>query len=156
MKAFFASLRNLFRKEKQQLIEPLLHSNVERLFEEWSSGFNLSTPSSQTAEVAGRYSVKGHNPGTADQEYFGTLTIEPKGSLVRAYWEIGFARQPQHGWGFVKNNLLALDFYYTEDSERYYGQVIYRIEGDRLTGFWRENHVGEVSIEEASLLNRMR
>lgn len=140
------------------IIEPLLHSNAERLFDEWSSGFGIlmlpSGLSPQMADTVGSYAVKGRNPN-ATSEPLGSLRLEPNGSLVKAYWEIGHTRQPQHGMGFLKDDLLALDFYYSEEGTRFYGQVIYRIDGDRLIGFWRENHVGDIALEEATLKNRL-
>lgn len=140
-------------------IEPLLHANAERLFEEWSSGFGISMPqpnrSLQLAEVLGSYAVKGRNPSSTGEGYFGSLRLEPNGSLVKAYWEIGHTRQPQHGMGFLIGNLLALDFYYAEEGKRYYGQVIYRVDGNRLIGFWRENGDGRIAPEEATLKNRL-
>lgn len=159
MKSVFDYIKSLFQKKRRNTIEPLLHSNAERLFQEWSSGFGISLPPSslspQMADVVGNYAVKGRNPNTTGEGYFGSLRLEPNGSLVKAYWEIGHTRQPQLGMGFLKDGLLALDFYYSEDGTRFYGQVIYKVDGDRLIGFWRENHVGEIAFEEATLKNKL-
>lgn len=155
----FNFIKKLIHRKRKFNIEPLLHSNAERLFEEWSSGFGISMPLSDQQfllkDIAGNYAIKGNNPKSTGGGYFGTLSLKPNGSLVKAYWEIGHTRQPQYGMGFVRNNLIALDFYYSEEGTRYYGQVIYRVDGDRLIGFWRENHVGEIAVEEATLKNRL-
>lgn len=159
MKSILDYIKDLFQKKRESTIEPLLHSNAERLFQEWSSGFGISMPPSklplQIEDLVGSYAVKGRNPNTTGEGYFGTLRLERKGSLVKAYWEIGHIRQPQHGFGFLKDDLLALDFYYSEDGTRFYGQVLYKVDGDRLIGFWRENHIGEIALEEATLKNRL-
>jgi hypothetical protein len=159
LKSIFNCIKNLFQKKSRNTIEPLLHSNAERLFQEWSSGFGISVLNSnrpfQLADIVGNYAVKGRTPNTTGEGYFGTLRLEPQGSLVKAYWEIGHTRQPQHGMGFLKDDLLALDFYYSEEGTRFYGQVIYRIDGNHLVGFWRENQVGDIAIEEAMLKNRL-
>ena len=159
MRFILKLIRSLFGPKKEYTREPLLHSNADRLFQEWSSGFGISIPQPnrplQLADISGNYAVKGRNPNATGDGYFGTLKLEPKGTLVKAYWEIGHTCQPQHGLGFLKDDLLALDFYYTEEGTRYYGQVIYKVDGDRLIGFWRENHVGELAIEEAKLKNKL-
>lgn len=154
----FGIIKKLIRRKRKFTIEPLLHSNAESLFEEWSSGFGISMPLSDQPfsleDIVGNYAIKGNNPNGTGEGYFGTLNLKPNGSLVKAYWEIGHTRQPQYGMGFVKNNLIALDFFYNEAGTRFYGQVIYKVDGDRLVGFWRENHVGEIALEEATLKNR--
>ncbi|WP_320051852.1 hypothetical protein [uncultured Acetobacteroides sp.] len=159
MKSIFGFIRHLFQKKRGNSIEPLLHSNAERLFGEWSSGFGISVPPSsrplRLADVVGSYAVSGSNPSTTSEGYFGTLQLEPCGALVKAYWEIGHTHQPQHGVGFLKNDLLALDFYYAEAGERFYGQAIYRVAGDRLVGFWREHADGRIAPEVATLKNRL-
>lgn len=105
--------------------------------------------------VAGNYAIFGSNAGNDKDGYFGTLSLREQGHFVKAYWEIGHSREPQFGFGFIKGDLIALDFYYTERATRFYGQVIYKATDDRLIGFWRENHIGEIAFEEASLKNRL-
>jgi hypothetical protein len=157
LKLLTAWIKHLFKKKKVLDIEPLLHSNVETLFTEWSSGFGFSLPNGcdlTPSDVAGNYAIRGRNASSTGFDYFGTLSLQAKGNLIKAYWEIGHTRTPQHGFGFIKGDLVALDFYYTEESTRFYGQVIYKAIGETLVGFWRENHIGEIAPEEGTLKNR--
>lgn len=143
---------------KQKETEPLLLSNIEKLFESWSRGLSIPPSSDidfKPEDIQGNYAITGCNSDAEGSTYFGTLALTPAGKMVKAYWQIGHTRQPQYGYGFVKGNLLALDFYYTDNGIRCYGQAIYRITNDRLAGVWRENNNSAIASENAALKNRM-
>lgn len=158
MLRLFRYLKKIFSFTTKNEVEPLLQENIQHLFESWSLEVGIPcAPSSLNLlakDVAGNYAISGNNASCSEASYFGSLSLKPKGKLLKAYWEIGHSKTPQHGFGFVKGDLIALDFYYVEEGVRYYGQVIYRVVNDRLVGFWRENHIGEIAMEEGILKNR--
>lgn|GEM_PF-5657565 len=151
-------IRKLFgKKNSSTTLEPLLLSNVDRIFEEWSKGFEVASleNASRSCDFCGSYAIKGRNPDKKEATYFGSLRLEAVGKIVKGYWEIGHSRAPQFGYGFVKGDLVALDFFYTVDGVRFYGQVIYKVVGDSLVGFWKEAAALGVGLEYGSLKNRL-
>lgn len=147
----------LFKHQKYSSIDPLLTCNVQQTFTLWSKLLPVEIPPTQPPTsidaIVGNYAVDGGN--SDGSRYFGTLRLSTSGNLVKGYWEIGHSRQPQHGVGFLENDLLALDFYYVDEGKRYYGQVIYRVAGDTLTGLWREYQNPKLAQEIATLKNRL-
>jgi len=89
-------------------------------------------------DLVGNYHVKGSNQEEfKGYTYSGILTLRLDfNNRIIAQWRIGDAIQ--NGTGFLKDNILAINFNYeTEDDGIYEGTAIYRcINADTLDGFW--------------------
>jgi hypothetical protein len=150
-------LKKWFAKDKSQQLVVLNSANVEKVLMKWKTELGIEHQSETTNfpidEIKGNYSITGSNPGSSKNSYFGQLAIQPHGELVKGTWQIGYDNQQQKGLGFIHKNLLAMDFYYTDDAQRFYGQVIYEMKDEELTGYWVERNVEGIGREQASWLN---
>lgn len=150
-------IKKWFKKTEERELQVINAENIEQIIVNWATqqGVNVNIENGECAliDFQGNYAVTGSNPGSSEADYFGQLSLQPHGQLVKATWQIGYNNQEQKGIGFIHKNLLALDFYYTERGTRFYGQVIYAKENDELRGFWVEKGVESVGTENASWLN---
>ncbi|TCI92611.1 hypothetical protein [Tenacibaculum sp. M341] len=96
-----------------------------------------------TTDLVGSYSIIGSNQNESDQEYKGTLTLslDTYDNRMIAKWLIN-GHQEQNGFGFFKDNILVINFYYLgDDNETYKGVVVYRcLTKNILDGFWSEKY----------------
>lgn len=93
-------------------------------------------------DLVGTYHIKGTNQEALQQPYQGKLQLDlDKHHRIIAQWQIG-KDQVQHGTGFYKDQILVINFNYSnEDQQTYKGVVVYKcITKDVLDGFWSEKH----------------
>ncbi len=90
--------------------------------------------------LVGEYKIIGSNQDQNKVNYKGLLSLKlDQYNRVVAKWTI-HKNQIQTGIGFLKNNILAINFQYLgKDLNTYKGTVIYKcITNDILEGFWFE------------------
>lgn len=94
-------------------------------------------------DLSGSYSIQGSNQdNTTAMTYHGILTLSiDENSRIIAHWVIN-NEQVQNGYGFFKNDILVINFYYLgENKKKYKGVAVYRcLNHDILDGFWSEKH----------------
>ena len=102
------------------------------------------------SEIAGEYSVIGTNQDDSSIEYTGILILTLNDNLkIDAEWTIN-GDQKQFGFGFFKNDMLVINFYYLgEDGNKYKGVAAYKVlTTDILEGFWSEKHGNQKYLGE--------
>lgn len=92
-------------------------------------------------DLVGTYTIEGRNQDQEQQTYKGLLTLSlDNTNRIIAKWLIGNT-QEQNGNGFFKNNILVINFNYTNDNQIFKGVVVYQcLTKDLLDGFWSEKH----------------
>lgn len=94
-------------------------------------------------DLIGKYNIQGSNQEQTNQvTYSGVLDLSlDENNRIVAHWLIG-KDQEQFGYGFFKDNILVVNFYYKDDmGVKMKGVVVYRcITKDILEGFWSEKH----------------
>lgn len=92
-------------------------------------------------ELTGKYTVVGSNQDANSNKYRGTLDLSiDENKRVIARWLINNS-QEQFGYGFFKDNILVINFKYSDQNKTFKGVVVYKcISKDVLEGFWSEKH----------------
>lgn len=93
-------------------------------------------------DISGQYDIIGSNQNNSEDNYCGKLFLTVKlEDTVSAKWIIN-NNQEQYGTGYLKNNLLTINFYYYGHNNKIYkGKVVYRIlTKDILEGTWTEEY----------------
>ena len=92
-------------------------------------------------DLIGTYNITGTNQDASDNTYKGTLTLTIDANTISAKWWIN-NEQEQVGTGFLKDNMLHINFSYQgEDNLTYTGEVVYRcVSNDLLEGIWSETY----------------
>lgn len=144
---FCSKLARISKQEtsKENIIE---HFNI------LSGTNNEDSPAPSHELIFGEYAVKGSNPSDHDHEYFGSLQVSGSNDNITAKWKIGFSNDLQTGNGFVHQGYLFLAFSYFHEKQKYSGKVIYKTEGETLTGYWIEPGCKTAGWEQAVLKNR--
>lgn len=91
-------------------------------------------------DILGEYFITGTNQDDTSNSYSGTLKLSiDSNKRVLANWVIN-NHQTQIGSGFLKDNILEINFRYEdEDSKTHKGVVVYKcLTKDLLDGFWFE------------------
>jgi hypothetical protein len=81
-------------------------------------------------DPVGSYAVAGANPGTPDNQYSGTVTVQKTVDTYLVIWNIG--SQTFTGTGIAKEN----DFSVTYRSGGLTGLAVYSATGDNWDGTW--------------------
>jgi hypothetical protein len=93
-------------------------------------------------DPVGRYTLIGSNPGSSNDRYAGTVTVERTGETFRVTWDIG--SQTFIGTGIGSDKGFAVS--YRSGSQT--GLAIYGAKGDNWEGVWTytgsQNIGGEV------------
>lgn len=118
---------------------------------------NSKTLALQTnSKITGRYAVQGHNNYDKLSTYFGELFIQQSQTNIHARWHIGHTNQVHYGNGFVFENLLCINFSYSESNLEYGGTVLFEIANDyTFSGFWLERNFSGIGYEIAKLKNKL-
>lgn len=93
-------------------------------------------------DIVGSYHIIGTNQNDSPEEYRGTLSLTlDQHKRIVAEWCI-HDNQLQFGYGFFKDNILVINFYYYgSENDKYKGVVVYRcLTSNILDGFWSEKH----------------
>jgi hypothetical protein len=103
-----------------------------------------------TDSLEGVYFVKGWNPGTdtsGQAQYIGTATIKKTGQVYQVDWKI--ADKHHGGVGFYYEDTKRLAIAYAELEQRWFGEVVYTVEGKTLTGIWTvyDDQAGRIGKE---------
>jgi len=97
-----------------------------------------------------RFNIKGTNSHDADSTYFGKLVLATKENIIKASWQIGFSNDIQLGIGFIKGNLLGINFYYIDNDERCEGRIIFYMNKEKnLQAYWQEDDIEGIGSEIA-------
>jgi len=92
----------------------------------------LLAPAVFAAEgLEGVYDCVGSNPGGSGQ-YRGTVTIARNGDNYNVTWNIG--TQVYLGIGILQGDTFSVG--YTDAKKSWYGVVVYKVDGKKLTGVW--------------------
>lgn len=85
------------------------------------------------ADLEGRYSVEGRNPG-GEGSYSGQAAVQQQGSVYRVAWKVG--RQQYVGTGIRREDTFSVVYQGAGDGGRP-GLVVYQIRDDgSLVGLW--------------------
>lgn len=93
-------------------------------------------------DIIGEYSITGTNQDDTNNLYRGTLKLSSDSNQrILAEWLIN-NHQTQRGFGFLKENILEINFKYEdEDRKIHKGVVVYKcLTKDLLDGFWFEEY----------------
>lgn len=97
----------------------------------------VTSASAETNCLSGTYSVKGWQPGVAQTEsptYTGTATIASMGEVCTIAWVIG--KEAYSGVGFYDADTKLFSAGYADTSRRWFGSILYRKDGKKLSGRW--------------------
>ncbi|AGC77673.1 hypothetical protein LX97_02143 [Nonlabens dokdonensis] len=93
-------------------------------------------------DLVGEFAINGQNQDATQQPYQGKLKLQlDQYQRIIAHWQIG-DDQIQHGTGFYKDQILVINFNYSNERHQVFkGVVVYKcITKDVLDGFWSEKH----------------
>lgn len=91
-------------------------------------------------QLIGRYAIEGTNQDAQASPYKGYLKLSLDSfNRIIAQWDIGDS-QTQRGIGFMRDNVIVINFSYTGDDDMQYdGVVVYTcVSNHVLDGFWSE------------------
>ena len=93
-------------------------------------------------DLVGDYYFQGKNQDESEEySYEGTLSLKlDENERIVAKWLIG--DHEQNGFGFFKDDILVLNFYYEgDDAKIFKGVAVYRcLDENTLDGFWSEKY----------------
>jgi hypothetical protein len=115
-----------------------------------NDGLNLlKNEALEPSDISGEWSVVGYNPHTQDENYYGILTIEKDNNVLRGDWRIVPGEQHHIGIGFIKNEILAFTFSYSEENPQDAGVVVYEmLTNNVMRGIWTGYGANNLGFEE--------
>lgn len=104
-------------------------------------------PSVTNTSIEGVYQIIGANSDSAEQGYFGTLSLKFSENKIHATWLIE-GEDTQSGYGILLNNILSIQFVYEQENKEYFGVVSYEfLTNSVISGIWVEEHSDEIGVE---------
>ena len=129
-------------------------NKVKDLYSKTGARGEFETREISHEDVVGVWSIVGHNPYSAEDDYFGSLTISPNSEVLSAEWDISSGDQTHTGVGFLYRDMLVFAVSFDDHEPLNAGVVAYELfPHGVMRGVWTGYDSGSLGYEEGRRAN---